>query len=283
MAPEWRHVPSSTARLPTPTKSSQCSLAPAGEPWPKVLAAAFSSQSHSQYQARPGRERPDPVRYPCHWITKEISQPRNPHPHWWKEIKASGMLNVGACIVHKEYDDYSAQHYTLWQVAAFRLPLAQQEASSWWDLLPALHRLCPLDFIPPASDSWNFQIIQQEKTLAPARALQACAEASGAKWGVQCRVIREFQQCMALLMTINRDDVMEASLLRPLEEESGPSTTLEEETAFLGEKDGLSGSPRPCSPTSRNPQVCRTYQADYHSSHSHCTPLSLAWEERSHG
>ena len=48
---------------------------------------------------------------------------------------------------------------------------------------------------------------------------------------------------MALLININGDDVMEASLLRSVEEESGPSPTLEEETTLLGEGDGLSGAP----------------------------------------
>ena len=48
-------------------------------------------------------------------------------------------------------------------------------------------------------------------------------------------------------MTLNGDDVMEASLLRTAEEESGPSPTPEEETTLLGEGDGLSGAPGPAS------------------------------------
>ena len=42
---------------------------------------------------------------------------------------------------------------------------------------------------------------------------------------------------MAPWMTFNGDDVMEASLLRPFEEEPGPSPTPEKETALLGEED----------------------------------------------
>ena len=53
----------------------------------------------------------------------------------------------------------------------------------------------------------------------------------------------ELQQCMALLMTINGDDVMEASLLWPVEEGSGPPPTLEEETTLLDKGNGLSGAP----------------------------------------
>ena len=46
-------------------------------------------------------------------------------------------------------------------------------------------------------------------------------------------------------MTINGDNVMEASLLRPVEEESGSSPTPEEETILFGEGDGPSGVPGP--------------------------------------
>ena len=52
---------------------------------------------------------------------------------------------------------------------------------------------------------------------------------------------------MTPLMTINGDDVMEASLLRHVEEESGPFPTLEEETTLLGEEDGLMGASGPAS------------------------------------
>ena len=50
---------------------------------------------------------------------------------------------------------------------------------------------------------------------------------------------------MSPLMTINGDDVMEASLLRPVKEESGPSPTPEEETTLLGKGNGLSGAQGP--------------------------------------
>ena len=44
-------------------------------------------------------------------------------------------------------------------------------------------------------------------------------------------------------MTISGDDVMEVSLLRPVEEESGPSPTPEEEASLMGEGDGSLGAP----------------------------------------
>ena len=140
----------STCPAAHPTKSSQHSHALTGWPQPKVPAAVSPSQSHSQYQARPERERPDPVKYPCWWIADKMSQPSNCHPHWWREIKASGRTNLGACVVHKGHNDPAAQHYALWQVAAFRLPVVQQE--EWWDVPPMLHGLHLQDFLPPASD-----------------------------------------------------------------------------------------------------------------------------------
>ena len=143
----------------------------------------------------------------------ELSQSNIPHPHGWKEIKVSGKFNTGACIMQEDYYELFAQHYDLWQATAFRLALSQQQASSWWDAPHDLQGLCPHDFLPPASNPWDFQVICQEKTLALVLALQACAETSRTKLGVLCRAVRELQQCMVPLMTIDRDDVMEASLL----------------------------------------------------------------------
>ena len=50
---------------------------------------------------------------------------------------------------------------------------------------------------------------------------------------------------MAPLITLYGDDVMEASLLDPAEEELRPSPTPEEEIALLGEGDGQPGVPGP--------------------------------------
>ena len=97
------------------------------------------------------KKRPDLVRYPHNWVKEEMSQSNNPHTHWLEEMRASGKLNIGTHAVHEGYDNYSAQHYALWQVAAFRLPLAQQEASGWWDAPPTQQGLHSQDFLPPAS------------------------------------------------------------------------------------------------------------------------------------
>ena len=77
---------------------------------------------------------------------------------------------------------------------------------------------------------------------------------SGAKPGVLCGAVRELQQCMTLLMTTNGNNVMEVSLLRPVEEESGAYPTLEEVTALLARGDGPSGAPGPAPQHAKNPR-----------------------------
>ena len=65
------------------------------------------------------------MKYPCWWIVDETFQPSNPHPHWWREIKASGRTSLGAHVVQEGHNDFVAQHYALWLLAAFWLPVAQ--------------------------------------------------------------------------------------------------------------------------------------------------------------
>ena len=54
---------------------------------------------------------------------------------------------------------------------------------------------------------------------------------------------RELQQCMAPLMTLDGDDIVEASLLRLNGEEPGSSPTPEEEAVLLDEEDEPSEEP----------------------------------------
>ena len=51
---------------------------------------------------------------------------------------------------------------------------------------------------------------------------------------------------MAPLMTLSGDDIVEASLLKPMGEEPGNTPTLEEGTALLGKK--IKPPQVPCSP-----------------------------------
>ena len=97
----------------TPPKTPSTALPWQEEHGPNIPAAASSSQSHLKSQTRTRRERPDPVRHPNPWIINELSQSSNSHPYCWREIKASGKLNMGACIVQEGYDKYSIKHYAL--------------------------------------------------------------------------------------------------------------------------------------------------------------------------
>ena len=81
------------------------------------------------------------------------------------------------------HSDYQVQDFVLWQAVAFRLPVAQQEASRWWDAPPWLSGLHPQDFMPitDASSPKDLWFMRQEKTLALAWVLQACTKESGAQ------------------------------------------------------------------------------------------------------
>ena len=76
--------------------------------------------------------------------------------------------------------------------------------------------------ITGASGPKDFQVMRQEKTLALAWALQACAKELGAPVGILFDAVHELQRCMAPLMTLRGDDIVETFLMKPTEEEQGP-------------------------------------------------------------
>ena len=86
--------------------------------------------------------------------------------------------------------------------------------------------------------------MRQEKTLALARALQTCAERSGMLNGVLCNSARELQRCMAPLMHLSGNEIVEASLLGPTSDKHGTFPTLEEEATILGEEPELPETPK---------------------------------------
>ena len=160
------------------------------------------------------------MNHPCQWILGGDEQDQR-SPHWWKEIRASGRISMGKCIMRKCYTNAKALHYAQWQVVAFRLPLAQHESLGWWDAPSWLSGLCPWDFMPhiDTSGTKDFQATRQEKPLALAYALQACTERLGMPTGVPSDSVRELQRCMAPLMCLSGDEIVEASLLEPEGEE----------------------------------------------------------------
>ena len=123
--------------------------------------------------------------HPCWWVQAEMYRIGG-HPHWWKEIRGSRRISMGGHIMREYFTKTEALHYTQWQIAAFSLPIAQHEATGWWDAPHWLSGLCPQDFMPHtnASGTKDFQTMRQQKTLTLAHALQACTESSGALTGI---------------------------------------------------------------------------------------------------
>ena len=108
-------------------------------------------------------------------------------------------------------NNFKAWHYAQWQVAAFRLPTAQQEAWGWWD--PPTWFIEDSMPIAGASNAKDIWVIRGEKTLALVWVLQACVEESGTPASNLWDATQELQRCMAPLMTLSGDDIVETSLL----------------------------------------------------------------------
>ena len=120
-----------------PSKSPQHHPTYMGGALPKVPTRPSTAQSWSWSKGMP-----DPVNHPNWWILAEMDRGRV-HPHWWKEIRASKRITMRSMTLRKCLNTPEALHYAQWQVVAFRLPLAQQEASSWWEAPLCLCGLCP--------------------------------------------------------------------------------------------------------------------------------------------
>ena len=68
----------------------------------------------------------------------------------------------------------------------------------------------------PSPTSTDFQVSRQQETMALARVLQACAEEPGSPTGVLCDAAQGLQRCMAPLLALNGNKIVEASLLGPI-------------------------------------------------------------------
>ena len=88
-----------------------------------------------------------------------------------------------------------------------------------------------LHAFPTSSNLW---IMREQKTLALARMLQTHTEESGCPSRVLCEEAWELQQCMAPLLVLNGNKIVEVSLLKSIEGECGTSPMPEEEATLLG-------------------------------------------------
>ena len=168
---------------------------------------------------------PDPVDCADNWIQVQMSWEAW-HPHWWRELKAlyrSWLAN--------NLSDTHALQFNGWQAAAFRLPLAKEEASAWWEASHGLGWLClQKDFLPwvDSPGSRDFQVTRQDKTLPLAWSLQCGAESLGTPPKVLCDVAQDLQRCVAPLMWLEWNEIVEASLLGPTDNGPGAPQTSEE-------------------------------------------------------
>ena len=206
-----------------PSKGPQYHPTYTGGARPKVPTKPSAGWFQSQHQSSQKRSWIQLTNHPCRWIYVENERAR--HPHWWKEMKASGRVFMGSQIVREGLSNSRALLYAQWQSVALRLPATQQETSGWWDAPPWLSGLHPEDFMlcTNASSPRDFWAVRQEKTLALAWVLQACTEGLEVPIGVLCNSAQELQKCMAPLMTLSRNDIIEVSLLKPTKEECGTS------------------------------------------------------------
>ena len=85
------------------------------------------------------------------------------------------------------------------QTTAFRLPLAQAEASRWWEAPHSLRTLHHQDFLPQVDSPSlrDFCVTRQEETLVLTQTLQCCLERLGMPPGVLCKAAWDLQTCIA--------------------------------------------------------------------------------------
>ena len=92
-----------------------------------------------------------------------------------------------------------------WQKWHSGCPIALHEALGWWDAPPWLSSLHSMDFMlhTDASGPRNFWAMRQEKILALAQVLQACAKKLEVPPGILYNSVWELQECIGPLMTLS--------------------------------------------------------------------------------
>ena len=112
------------------------------------------------------------------------------------------------------------------------------EVSGWWETPCSLSALHHWDFLPQVDllGMRDFCVTRQEEPLALARAIQCCVERLGRPPRVLCRAEWDLQRCMAPLMWLDSDEIIEASLLGPANNRPITPPTTGEEAVLLGDE-----------------------------------------------
>ena len=210
------------APQPDHEEDPKWSFTPARGVRPKV----WSSTSQPWLRA----EGPDLVSHPHRWNNKEMLKIL--HQYWWKTLMPCGRIMIFMCILYENFSEPKALCMAQLQATSFWLPLAQHKTAGWWVPPPTIPGLQLEQYMPSPASS-NFRVVREQRTLALARALQAHAEESGCPAGVLCDAGRELQWCMAPLLALSGDEIVEASL-QPVEGECRTSLTPEKEATLLG-------------------------------------------------
>ena len=158
-----------------------------GGPHPNVPvkpSAAAQSQSKSQL-----KEMPDTVDHPDQWIKAEMDRVGH-HPCWWKEIRAIKKYTLESApkkyTMESDLSKPKALYFSQWQAVAFRLPLAQQEVSRWWDSPPVAIWLHPQDFLPHAdvSGRGTSRLFSGKIPSPSLSCVMLCREVEGIDWSL---------------------------------------------------------------------------------------------------
>ena len=159
------------------------------------------------------------------WIEAYAAKIRHLHS-WWQEFRSLFKEDTRGIA------DSLVWELTKKQAIAFRLPAVQAEVSGWWETPCSICDMSQRDFLPHSDfcGMRDLRETQQEETLALALALQHCVERSR----MLCNVAWGLQRCMAPLIHLKEDDILDALLLRAADDEPGMSPTPVEEAALLG-------------------------------------------------
>ena len=122
----------------------------------------------------------------------------------------------------------------------------------WWDPSLSLSALCHIDFLPPGDlkGSWDLWKTRKENTLALAKALQSFSEWSSGPYSMVCGAVKDLQGCMANLMWLMEEDVLDIPLLEPVDDLLLATLTPEEEATLLCESQEAQATAT-CSPRNK--------------------------------
>ena len=216
--------------MPKKENDQQCSSAAKGATPRSGTAPSARPATVKDSLAHHTSLMPDPVKWLREWVKVYVERMRT-HPTLWSEFLT---LNQ-ECL--REVAKMNAQQQAKKQAAAFWLPTAEFEKADWWDPPPSLHNLQCNKFLPPRSlgGSQDIQELCDKRTLALFKALQSYAQWSCGPYHVMCGNARILQACMTDLKWFREENILDAMLFEPLDNQQLVSPNLEAEISHFSE------------------------------------------------